>query len=355
MLSYSPMDAIDFGAFPDHDGHDDWDNRDTYDAQHNGPVDWPILLELELEATPTIEAPSECPICKEAFDDNDTTRKPVTIPCGHQFHTACLAFLFVPVGTTEWNEDYPNGRCPLCRTQLFHLPYKFYSEEMVREREENLRRDYEVVHEQPPIRQHLTPEPSREPSPEPEEVVPRIIQVYSPPREVDRQVEGEEVLSSPVQEIVGYLERGRANEEDFADDNDLQEIAQQNDYPTEHLEDFATNELYHRIRQLEGAAGYYLARACVFWKELGRRIREEEESYTGFTIRRHMDRWMRHNFPLLSAHQKRYVKRVATMVYEVLGRIDDTILELSYGLSTHKLRRLRNHQREELIRYLRNF
>src|SRR5262249_12712010 len=80
----------------------------------------------------------QCPICQEDFDTKDLTRAPVKIPCGHTFHTVCLAFLFVPVGITEWNEDYTNGRCPLCRVQLFHMDYKFYTKEMVEQREKNL-------------------------------------------------------------------------------------------------------------------------------------------------------------------------------------------------------------------------
>ena len=179
------LTTIDFGIFPDYNDQDNREEHSTYP---------------DFGATSVSGTTSDCPICKEEYGDDDTARKPVTIPCGHRFHTVCLAVLFVPVGTTEWNEDYPNGRCPLCRTQLFHLPYKFYSEEMVREREENLRRDYEMARDQPPIRQRLTPEPPDEPLPEPEEIVPQIIQAYLPSPEPHRQVEGEEVLSRPVQD-----------------------------------------------------------------------------------------------------------------------------------------------------------
>src|SRR5215469_18949315 len=88
----------------------------------------------------------QCAVCQDGFDRKDLTRGPVTIPCGHTFHTVCLAFLFVPVGVTDYNEDYANGRCPLCRAHLFHISYKFYTEEMVKEREENLRRDLTLYH-----------------------------------------------------------------------------------------------------------------------------------------------------------------------------------------------------------------
>src|SRR5215813_3635093 len=102
---------------------------------------------LDFNIFPDVEKPSNCPICQEPFLEEDVTQKPVTIPCGHAFHTACLAFLFVPVGVTDWNEDYDNGKCPLCQTQLFHLKYKFYTEEMVEEREGNLKRELHLYHE----------------------------------------------------------------------------------------------------------------------------------------------------------------------------------------------------------------
>ena len=88
-----------------------------------------------------------CPICQEDFDQEDITKKPVIIPCGHALHMVCTAFLFVPVGASLPSLEQENGRCPLCRKKLFHMSYKFYTQEMVAEREENLRQELQAYQE----------------------------------------------------------------------------------------------------------------------------------------------------------------------------------------------------------------
>src|SRR5215475_6826760 len=88
-----------------------------------------------------------CPICKQDFDQEDITRRSVIISCGHIFHTVCLAFLFVPVGVSQYNQGYNNGRCPMCHAQLFHMIYKFYTQEIVAKREENLQQELTLCHE----------------------------------------------------------------------------------------------------------------------------------------------------------------------------------------------------------------
>src|SRR5215469_8803952 len=86
-------------------------------------------------------------VCQESFDQEDIKQQLVTLPCGYNLHTACLACLFVPVGITPWNEDYETRKCPLCHTLLYHLPYKFYTQEMVAEREENLQQELHLYQE----------------------------------------------------------------------------------------------------------------------------------------------------------------------------------------------------------------
>ena len=99
---------------------------------------------------------------------------PVKLPCDHYYYTICMAFLFVPVRSSENNEDFQNGRCPLCQTNLFHLKYTFYTEEMVKEQEHNLTEELQVLQRSPTIiPQEAYKEiihPTREPTPEEEEL-----------------------------------------------------------------------------------------------------------------------------------------------------------------------------------------
>ena len=129
---------------------------------------------VDFDEYPSLPCPSDCPICLEPFEDIDATRVPVKLPCGHFFHTVCLAFLFVPVGSSENNQDFKNGRCPLCRTKLFHLKYIFYTEEMMKEREQNLLKELQVLQRSPTITQEEVQEeiihPTREVTPEEEEL-----------------------------------------------------------------------------------------------------------------------------------------------------------------------------------------
>src|SRR5215469_4474596 len=245
---------------------------------------------IDFDTFSTQEIPTECPICQEAFSDDDITRKPVQIPCGHYYHTVCLAFLFVPVGVTEWNEDYKNGRCPLCRQQLFHLDYTFYSEEMVQEREHNLRREFRQPPQPQPMpqnneedaedhepeepatahRYHPYQRPNRERSPRFNPQIGNNSRRHS--RNVQPGIEQENTIDM-VQEIVQVIQQAKTREP--TETQQILETAEQHSEPIEYPEDLTIQQIQNKIQQLESIGDYYKAHACVYYKEISNCIFQE--------------------------------------------------------------------------------
>lgn len=66
-----------------------------------------------------------CPICLEAFSDNDTVKR---IKCGHVFHSSCI---------DPWLSEI-SDICPVCRRPVVEMQPRNYEKELIVEISEDM-------------------------------------------------------------------------------------------------------------------------------------------------------------------------------------------------------------------------